>query len=230
MPSVLIINPNTSQATTAMMTEIARLNLPADVEVIGRTARRSVPMILEEDQLLAAGAEVVEMGRDMPDGCIGAVVSAFGDPGIAELRAVADRPVAGICEASYLRASSGRRRFGVATVTPGLVRLLNKKAVDLGLDDLFTGIQLTDGDPLALAADPGRLADELGLAVERCLTIDGAETAIIGGGPLGGAAAILSKRFGAAVIEPIPTAVRHLMEMSRHRMQGDVRQTQTAKA
>ncbi len=220
MPSILIINPNTSQATTAMMMDIARLSLPAEFGVIGRTARRSVPMILEEDQLLAAGAEVVEMGREMPADCIGAIVSAFGDPGMAELRATVDWPVAGLCEASYLKASFGQRRFGVATVTPGLVGILTQKAKDLGVGHLFTGIQLTEGDPRALAAEPERLAEELGRAVERCLNDDKAETAIIGGGPLGGAAAALSKRFGAAVIEPIPTAVRQLMDMHRRLAAG----------
>src|SRR6478735_2443310 len=105
MPSILIINPNTSQATTAMMMDIARLSLPAEFGVVGRTASRSVPMILEEHQLLAAGAEVVEMGRAMPTDCVGAIVSAFGDPGMAELRATVDWPVAGLCEASYLKAA-----------------------------------------------------------------------------------------------------------------------------
>jgi allantoin racemase len=220
MPSILIINPNTSQATTAMMMDIARLTLPAGFDVVGKTARRSVPMILEAQQLLAAGTEVVEMGLDIPNGCIGAIVSAFGDPGMAALRATVNWPVSGLCEASYLKASSGGRRFGIATVTPGLVDILTQKTADLGVDHLFTGIQLTEGDPRVLAADPERLAEELGRAVERCLNDDKAETTIIGGGPLGGAAAALSKRFGAAVIEPIPTAVEQLLALHQRLMHG----------
>jgi Asp/Glu/hydantoin racemase len=128
------------------------------------------------------------------------------------LRAKLDIPVVGICEASMLEASAGGRRFGIATVTPGLVESFAAKAAALGIGQLLTGTRLTDGDPERLAADPEELEEELARAVEKCFSDDGAEAVIIGGGPLGQAAIGLGRRFSAPVIAPIPAAVKMLIE------------------
>ena len=85
----------------------------------------------------------------------GIIVSAFGDPGLAELRHKVAIPVVGICEASMIEASQGGRRFGVATSTPDLIEAIGQRAHDLGLAHLYTGIRCTEGDPVALAADLG---------------------------------------------------------------------------
>ena len=208
---IVLINPNTSETTTAMMTDIARNVLPADVIVEGMTATSGVPMILDDRQLAASAAGVVEMGLAAARFCNGIIVSAFGDPGIEQLRDLTDLPVVGICEASMLEASAHGRRFGIATVTPDLVDGFARKAEDLGLGQLFTGTRLTNGDPQKLAADPERLRAELTFAVEQAFDLDGAEAVIIGGGPLGQAAVELGRRFSRPVIAPITTAVALLL-------------------
>jgi Asp/Glu/hydantoin racemase len=119
-------------------------------------------------------------------------------------------PVVGIAEASMREASEGRRRFGIATVTPELVSPINGRAEALGLRDLYTGIRLTQGDPRALAADPQALEEALARAVQRCIEEDGAEAVIVGGGPLGQAALALARRFDVPVIAPISAAMRLL--------------------
>jgi Asp/Glu/hydantoin racemase len=140
----------------------------------------------------------------------GVIVSAFGDPGIELLRREASVPVVGIAEASMLAASEGRRRFGIATVTPELVSPIEGRAAALGLRALYTGIRLTQGDPRALAADPQALEEALAKAVQCCIDEDGAQAVIIGGGPLGQAALALAPRFDVPVIAPISAAMRLL--------------------
>ncbi len=108
-------------------------------------------------------------------------------------------------------ASNGGRRFGVATVTPGLARAIGGKAAGLGLSGLYAGIRLTEGDPRELAADPVRLAQALAGAVEACIRLDGAEAVIIGGGPLGQAASALEPRFRVPIIAPIAAATAQLL-------------------
>jgi len=212
MRLIRLINPNTSESTTAMMTAIAGAMLPAGFEIEGMTAPTGVPMILDALRLAQAAAGVVEMGIAGGDPLAGIIISAFGDPGIEMLRAKLDIPVVGICEASMLEASAGGRRFGIATVTPGLVESFTAKAAALGIGQLLTGTRLTDGDPERLAADPEELEEELARAVEKCFSDDGAEAVIIGGGPLGQAAIGLGRRFSAPVIAPIPAAVKMLIE------------------
>ncbi|MCJ9723464.1 aspartate/glutamate racemase family protein [Agrobacterium sp. SHOUNA12C] len=208
---IVLINPNTSAATTAMMTDIARSVLPADVTIEGVTATSGVPMILDDNQLAAAAAGVVKMGLVAARFCDGIIVSAFGDPGIQQLRDLTKVPVVGICEASMLEASAHGRRFGIATVTPNLVNGFARKADGLGRGQLFTGTRLTNGDPQKLAADPERLQAELAFAVEQAFELDGAEAVIIGGGPLGQAAVELGRRFSRPVIAPITAAVASLL-------------------
>lgn len=211
MTHIVLINPNTSETTTAMMTDIARSVLPANVTIEGMTATSGVPMILNDGQLAASAAGVVEMGLAAARFCNGIIVSAFGDPGIEQLRDLTDVPVVGICEASMLEASAHGRRFGIATVTPDLVNGFALKVEGLGLGQLFTGTRLTNGDPQKLAADPERLRVELAFAVEQAFDLDGAEAVIIGGGPLGQAAVELGHRFSRPVIAPITAAVASLL-------------------
>jgi len=210
---VLLINPNTSRATTDMMAAIARSAAPSGVEIISATAERGVPMILDAEALAASSQEVLEIGLRWGGSVAGIIVSAFGDPGVDCLRSKSGIPVVGIAQAAMLEAADRGRRFGVATVTPGLVGAIDERAAGLGLGTLYTGTRLTAGDPLRLAADPDRLLEALGRAVDRCIRDDGAEAVVIGGGPLGDAAAALAPRFSIPVIAPVPAAVRLLMAM-----------------
>lgn len=211
MTRILLINPNSSQATTEMMVRIARSAAPDGVEIIGATAQHSVPMIVDPTALAAAAPEVVEVGMRLGDDMSGIIISAFGDPGIAELRRRSHVPVVGIAEAAMLAASDNDRRFGIATTTPGLVGSIDARAAELGVGRLYTGTRLTSGDPLKLAADPDRMTEALRQAVAACIELDKAEAVIIGGGPLGNAAIALTPMFSIPVIAPIPAAVRRIL-------------------
>ncbi len=209
-PHILLINPNSSTATSEMMHAIALNALAGRLAVKTVTASRAPTMIVTPEQLTASAAEVVELGTAHGRECAGIIVSAFGDPGLAELRRKVAVPVVGICEASMIEASEAGRRFGVATSTPDLAEAIGQRAHDLGLAHLYTGIRCTEGDPVALAADPALLIEALAGAVGACIEEDGAEAVVIGGGPLGEAAKALRPRFGKPVLGPIPSAVERI--------------------
>lgn len=195
-----------------MMVAIARDALPPGFVIEGVTAKRGVPMILNEGQLAASASGVIEMALEDNDRLDGIIIGAFGDPGIDILRGLVDFPVVGICEASMLAASMKERRFGIATITPGLVSSFAAKAGSLGVGHLFTGTRLTEGEPDALVTNKEWLENALFNAVEECFLHDGAAAVIVGGGPLGQTAHSLSKRFLAPVIAPIPSAVTLLLK------------------
>jgi Asp/Glu/hydantoin racemase len=211
MDHILLINPNSSAATTDMMVAIAAAELPAGFVIDGVSARSGPSMIVNDVELRAAAAEVERNWRDAGDRYAGVIISAFGDPGIEGVRAASQVPVAGICEASMLEAAQGGRRFGVATVTPDLADAIAGRAAELGLAHLYTGIRLTAGDPRVLAADAQALEQALAVAVQECIELDAAQAVVIGGGPLGQAAIALAPRFAVPVIAPIPAAVRDLL-------------------
>jgi len=213
MTHILLINPNTSEATTSEMVAIAETVAPQGTEVSGVTARRGPRMILQADELRAAVSEVIDLGLAAAGDIDGIIIGAFGDPGVAQLRRQVSVPVVGIAEASMQEAAEGGRRFGVATTTPALVEIIAAYVTRLGLADLYAGTRLTSGDPLALVADPALLVDALAEAARHSIECDEAEAVVIGGGPLGKAAVAVAERFAAPIIAPVPAAMRRVMRM-----------------
>jgi Asp/Glu/hydantoin racemase len=210
---ILLINPNSNHATTEMMVQIAQSAAPKEVEIVGATAPHSPPMIVDPEALAASAPQVVEIGLSLAKDVSGIIISAFGDPGIADLRRQVDIPVVGIAEAAMVAASDKGRRFGVATTTPKLVASIDARAAELGLARLYTGTRVTSEDPNQLAVDPSRLVEALRQVVSACTELDKAEAVIIGGGPLGNAATALTPMFSVPVIAPIPAAVHRQMEI-----------------
>ncbi|MFE6714123.1 aspartate/glutamate racemase family protein [Streptomyces sp. NPDC057695] len=213
---IVLINPNTSAATTAMMTAIARRALGGGGRSVrGVTAERGPGMLTDPEALRAAAPGVLAAGlRAVARGdCAALLVGAFGDPGLAELRAATDVPVVGLGEAALREAAADGTPFGVATTTPLLADAIAARVTALGLADRYTGLRLTTGDPERLSADPDALLAALEDAVRACAARDGARAVVIGGGPLGDAAEALRARCAVDVVAPIPAACRALTRL-----------------
>jgi len=223
MPDILLINPNTSQATTDMMVAIAAADLPPGCRITGMTAACGPTMIVNERELAAAGMQVEEVWQRAGDHWSGIIVSAFGDPGIERIRASSRVPVVGICEASMLAAAADGRRFGIATVTPDLLAAIDAHVDALGLRASYTGTRLTEGDPRELASDAAALEAALTGAVRACIA-DGAQAVIIGGGPLGQAAVKLAPHFDVPIIAPISAAISQLLGLASAKVAYRVRE------
>ena len=210
---ILLINPNSNAATTAMMVAIARSAAADGFDILGATATRAPTMIVSADALEAAAPEVEQIALAHEDSCDGVIVSAFGDPGLAGIRAAMTLPAIGIGESAMLEAAENGRRFGVATTTPLLKAKIDALPDTLGLGARYTGTRFAGGDPQELMRDPARLREALAGAVEACIAQDGAEAVIIGGGPLGEAARELQPMFTVPVIAPIPSAVARIIRL-----------------
>ena len=209
MPHVVLINPNTNRATTERMVEIARAAAGGRFTIGGRTATHGVGLITNEKELAAATLAVRALAAKLPANCDGIILSAFGDPGLAELRRRTRIPIAGIGEAGLLAAADGGRRFAIATTTPGLRSSIETMIADLGLSDRYVGTEITEGSPAELTADHQRLETALAAAITRAID-GGAQAVVIGGGPLAVVARRLAGRFPVPIIESIPEAVRWL--------------------
>jgi Asp/Glu/hydantoin racemase len=210
---ILLINPNSLEATTAMMVAIATSVAIDGFDIVGATATRAPSMIVTPEALDTAAPEVEEIALAHQSSCDGIIVAAFGDPGLAGIKSAMKLPAAGIGEASMLEAADGGRRFGVATTTPLLKAKIDALPETLGLQPRYSGTRFADGDPQELMRDPARLRAALAGAVEACIVQDGAEAVIIGGGPLGEAARELQPMFTVPVIAPIPSAVMRIIRL-----------------
>jgi Asp/Glu/hydantoin racemase len=204
---LLLINPNTSQATTAAMVGIARDTVPG-IEIDGLSAPFGVPLI--------TGPTALEIGRQAvnaliaarpPFGYRGLIVAAFGDPGVADLRQSVAIPVTGIAEAGMAEAAA-HGPFAVVTTTPDLVGAIAERADLYGHGDLFLGTVLTDGDVHQVMGNREGLSEALREACQRAVKEMGARALVIGGGPLAVAARAIAGSLTVPIIEPVPAAVR----------------------
>ncbi|MFI8826147.1 aspartate/glutamate racemase family protein [Streptomyces sp. NPDC053431] len=256
---MVLINPNTSTATTRMMTALARRALAGTgLRVRGVTVSEGPPMLTDPAALRAAAPHVVAAAHQAVTSgdCAALIVAAFGDPGVPELRGRPDAgpgdtpasgpratpgpvprpepvsrpapapppplppapvplpvPVVGIGEAAMAEAAEAGRRFGIATTTPRLAGSIAAHVERLGLASRYTGTRFTPGAPERLAARPEALLAALETAVRACVARDGAEAVVIGGGPLGDAAAALQERLAVPVVAPIPAACRQIARL-----------------
>lgn len=209
---IVLINPNTDERVTAAMVKIARETSPG-IFIEGLTAPFGERLITNPAALQVAAAAVAAacetIAASSPSGVI---VSAFGDPGLAAARARLAVPVVGIAEASMLTAAA-IGRFCVVTTTPELVASITDCASRFGVADKFCGVELTQGDPAELMANPARLFDALLDACRVAVTRHPIAAIIIGGGPLATAAQALRSQVNVPIVEPIPCAVDRMIEL-----------------
>jgi Asp/Glu/hydantoin racemase len=203
---IVLVNPNTSAATTAAMAAIAEEEAAGRAEVEGVTAHIGAPLITDLGALAVAAGAVVALAPALA-GADAVIVAAFGDPGLDELRGQLPCPVTGIAEAGMAEAGVGGRRFAVATTTPALRDVIAATAARHG-HDAFAGTWTTPGDPTALTADANALVRALDAACRAAIAEGGAEAVVIGGGPLARAARVLAGTLPVPLIEPVPAAVR----------------------
>lgn len=214
---ILLINPNTNTNTTKMLGAIAAARLTTQ-GLTGKFIVNAVsvstgpPVIVEPTELHAAESAVLACAKEsITARTVAVIVGAIGDPGVVTLQRNLLIPVVGIGEASIADAARGGRRFGIVTTTPLLAKSLQALVLRHGRKGVFTGLRLTDSDATILAADSERQLRELMAACRRCRDDDGAETVIIGGGPLGDSARILADSLDMTIVQPVPAAIDRIL-------------------
>lgn len=208
---IALLNPNTNTATTALMTGIAQALCPSNVEVQGHTMMLGPSIITNEEALEAAAKQVVTVGIGLASAGVDAlIVSAFGDPGLLELRDRVDIPVAGIAEAGMAEAAKEGRRFSIITTTPDLEASILEKVALYGHQDQLASLRISEGDAFAVMTDEARMKDAL-IAIARQCQTDGAEALLLGGGPLARAATAVADAIPLPIIEPVSAGLRHAL-------------------
>lgn len=201
--TILLINPNTSEAATDLIKRHVVANLPPRIKVVAITATLGHRTICSERSFAIAEFAVLDAfqkymesdGAVTPDGIL---VACFGDPGVFALRETIaeqhlDIPVIGLAEASMRFALHGPGRFAIVTGGKPWVAILTRLCRALGLaKSLYkiravelNGTQLAENRSLGVSilAEACRLMlleSRFARKGERCTCI------ILGGGLLAG--------------------------------------------
>lgn len=213
---ITLINPNSNDAATESMAELARSEAQGVATVVGKSNPEAPPLLTTPQDMIDAVPGVVALGVEAAgDERVAAIiVAAFSDPGLAELRAAVDIPVFGIGEEVFHEAARGDRPFGIVTVTPdkGLIESFRQKAAELGYEDLYRGVRVTPGDPTELVQSADKLDAALAEAVRISIEEDAAEAVIMGGGPLSASALRLQPQFEVPLLVAVNAAARAAIE------------------
>ncbi|HSV84176.1 MAG TPA: aspartate/glutamate racemase family protein [Ramlibacter sp.] len=211
---VLLINPNTNVATTAMMVGVASAHAPAHWEWLSLTAERGSSLIASKEALDAAAAEVAGM-RDRiaelgPD-CV--IVAAFGDPGLQQLRQALDLPVFGIGESAMQAAARLGLPWSIVTITPGLRESTLGQVRRYGCEAHFNSLVTTSDDAAVTARSTESLVEKIKVAIRQAIQRDGSKALVIGGGPVAAAAQELGRASDFIAIQPLVEAVARVKEV-----------------
>lgn len=219
-PTIVLINPNSNTDATDSMTALAQEAAGGKARIVGRTNDGAPRLLTNPEDMARAATGVVDLGRAaIREGAAAVIVSAFSDPGLAELRdALPDTVVVGIGEQAFHEAARNGRSFAILTITPdpALVESFHAKARELGYERQFKGVRVTPGDPKELVERPEQLDAALTDAVERAVRENGAEAVIMGGGPLSAPAMRIQSRFDVPLVVAVTAATNAAMtELSK---------------
>ena len=205
MRQLLVINPNTGQATTERLQNWISALLPADVHLQCITARFGAPYIACEASAAVAGYALLDAwahhlahSATPPDGVL---IACFGDPGLFALRASSACPVSGLAEASFIQATA-LGPFAIVTGGVHWPAMLRRLAQNLGFEQQLTGIEVVKETGAQLLADKDLALRVLAQACERAAQT-GAKAIIMGGAGLAGYAEMLQDRVKLPLIDSV---------------------------
>ncbi|HET9067111.1 MAG TPA: aspartate/glutamate racemase family protein [Amaricoccus sp.] len=215
---IVLINPNSNDAATQSMADLARAEIGGAATVEGVSNAGAPPLLTTPEDMANAVPGVVAAGVEAAkDPRVAAIiVAAFSDPGLDELRDSVTIPVFGIGEEVFREAARDGRPFGIVTVTPNpeLIASFEARAEALGIGAQYKGTRVTPGDPNELVKDPDALDNALSAAVTESIG-DGAEAVIMGGGPLSASAIRLQPLFEVPLVVAVNAAARAALEAAQ---------------
>lgn len=205
---IALLNPNTNRQSTKLMMDSALLAIPAGVSIEGRTVTTGQDFIDAPSALEAAARAVEACGQSLADeGFDAVIVAGFGDPGVSALRERLSIPITGLGEAGLAEAARGGLRYAIVTVTPDLHDSLIAAAHAAAPAAQLAGIRYTQGPLGRVMQSSESLAHALLQACQDAMELDGAQSIVIGGGPLAQAARAIAARLHIRVVDPVSAAV-----------------------
>lgn len=205
MPSLLVINPNTSTSVSALLQHHVKAAVGAGIDVHTLTARFGAPYISSEASYAVAQHTVLDawaVARAQGLAADAVLIGCFGDPGLFALREGAGVPASGLAEASFL-AAARHGRYAVVTGGERWKPMLERLAQALGQGEALAGVHTVAPSGAQLAADPAGARVLLAQACRDAVDRFGAEAVILGGAGLAGMGADIAPQVPVPLIDSV---------------------------
>jgi Asp/Glu/hydantoin racemase len=201
---LLVVNPNTNANVTAWLAAEARRIAGDEFEVIAVNARSGLAAIETPWDIEIAGRAVAaEVAKHEASG---AIVAAFGDPGLAEARALGRMPVVGLGECGMRAAARSWRRFSIVTLGAAMRAAITAKLAAMGFAGQLDEIRLLPFSISELTADRDARRAEIVAAVRACRD----RVVLLGGAPFAGMAREIEPESGKIVLDGVEAGVAAL--------------------
>lgn len=201
MPSVLVINPNSSVTVTdAIARSIEASPASAHGTFRSETMAEGPPGIITQDDWEVAKGLVTTWLDRRADDADAFVIACFSDPGVPAERAIGDKPVIGIGEAGIRAALRRGKRVGVIAIADPSIPRHMRYWKALGLDRHVVGeralnLRVDQSGDHALAFEPM-------LRAGRLLREDGADVLLLGCAGMSDLRQPLEDALGIPVVDP----------------------------
>ena len=203
---VLIANPNTTDAVTAMVAEAARRTAGPGTQILGASARFGPAIIGTRAELAVAEHAALEMLARHSGGCDAAIVAASTDSGLRAARELLPIPVLGLTESALHVACLLGGRFAAITLSARSAVFARELVEGYGLLGRCAGVRSVAATPEQLMADPGAVAALLRAEAVAAVE-DGADVVVLVGAVLAEMPARLQPDLPVPVVEGVSCAV-----------------------
>jgi allantoin racemase len=202
---LLIINPNTNADVTRWLADEARRLVGSTCDVVAINADSGLAAIETPNDLRLA-ARAVALTVQMFADADGAIVGAFGDPGLETTRALGLMPVVGLGETGIAAAARSGQRFSIVTLGEAMRGSIIAKVRAMGRKGQVAGVHILPFSIANFVADRrGRFA---AIAAAVCACEEG--VVLLGGAPFAGLAAELARETGRDVLDGVEACLEAL--------------------
>jgi allantoin racemase len=215
-PTILVVNPNTSQEMTAAIDRLAQAAAGSSAGVVtirSNNGPHTIEGALDVALATAGMLEVVAAHKDPFDAV---VVACFGDPGVEALRMLVRVPVIGIGAASFIQAACLSQHFAIVTPVAGTPARYAAVAASMGLSRQFVGTYQT---PLSVAdfeSNDLAVLETLVFHAEQAVK-DGADCLLFGCAGIADQIHDIEERVGVLCIASAAAGVSQAIACLRHR-------------
>ncbi|WEQ54471.1 aspartate/glutamate racemase family protein [Komagataeibacter nataicola] len=213
MSRLLLINPNTDTDMTQRMVAYAQDRFAGAVAIEAVTARFGARYLTDRVSVTIAGHAVLDALACAHGPFDAVLVACFGDPGREALASLCPVPVAGMAQASLIRAARLPGRFSIVTGGPEWKPMLVDLVQAMGLSARLASIRILPAAGNVLAQGGAAACREIARACNEAVHKDGAARVVLGGAGLAGLAARIAPDVTAPVMCSLHESLHEVLDL-----------------
>ena len=207
MDTILVINPNSTEAVTRGIDEaMAPLRIAGGPQIECVTLKEGPPGIETQQHVDSVVGPMLKLVKDKQDTCAAFVIACYSDPGLFALREATTRPVLGISECGVLTALTLGQKLGVIAILQKSIPRHLRYLGAMGVTDRLAG-ELPVGLGVTELSDETKTFSRM-VSVGKALRDDhGANVLVLGCAGMARYRKPLQDEVGIPVVEPSQAAV-----------------------